>query len=106
MPARFEPAALEHRPNEFLSYHGIRLAVEKGCSTFDFGISKCDQTGLRRFKSKFGATETPVHNANITGKVQPLAEDSRALKLVSFAIKRSPPLVCRALGEIFYRYSQ
>lgn len=98
--------ALDKRPNEFLLYQGIRMAVEMGCSTFDFGISKREQEGLRRFKSKFGATENDVYNDYIAGEVQPLLDESRAMKIVSATVRHSPTVISRALGELFYRYSQ
>ncbi len=99
-------SALNDRPNECLVFHAIRMAVEGGYATFDFGISKRSQEGLRQFKSKWGAVEHDVHMEYITGDPQPLTEDSVAMKLISMAIKHSPSVVCRMLGEVFYRYSQ
>ena len=53
--AASDPAALDLRPNDLLVYNAIRLAVESGFRVFDFGITDRQQTGLRRFKSKWGA---------------------------------------------------
>ncbi len=98
--------ALDRRPNEFLLLHAIRTAVETGHTTFDFGISRREQVGLRRFKGKFGGTENDVYNDCLAGNGQPLLEHSRAMRIVSATIKKSPPFICRAVGALFYRYSQ
>jgi CelD/BcsL family acetyltransferase involved in cellulose biosynthesis len=101
-----DPAALEHRPNEFLMDHAIGLAAEEGCTQFDFGITANRNEGLRRFKRKWGAVETVAYHVYLAGEPRPRAEDSRLLKAASFVIRRSPPVVCRLLGEAFYRFSQ
>jgi lipid II:glycine glycyltransferase (peptidoglycan interpeptide bridge formation enzyme) len=101
-----DPNALDNRPNEFLLYQAIRMAVETNRSTFDFGISRREQVGLRRFKRKFGAIENDVHNDCIAGDTKPPIEHSRAMKIVSSAIRNSPAFVGQALGTLFYRYSQ
>lgn len=101
-----DPNALDSRPNEFLMVHAVRMAVEMGHSTFDFGISKREQVGLRRFKRKFGAIENDVYHDYVAGNVQPLVEDSLAMKIVAATIRNSPTVVCRAVGALVYRYSQ
>ncbi len=104
--AASDPTALEHRPNDWLVYNAIRLASEEGYRFFDFGITGKNQHGLRRFKSKWGAAESEIFYSYIVG--QPNIDDgqSRAMQFASVVIKRSPTLVCRALGKAFYKYSQ
>ena len=101
-----DPSALKYRPNDFLTYNAIRCAVEGGYSRFDFGVSKRDQTGLRRFKQKWGAREIDVYHDYLTGKIDTPIDQSPALRMASVAIRRSPTIVCRAMGELFYQYSQ
>jgi lipid II:glycine glycyltransferase (peptidoglycan interpeptide bridge formation enzyme) len=101
-----DPAALEHRPNEFLMDHAIRLAVHQGCVGFDFGVTANSNEGLRRFKRKWGAAESEANYSYLVGQPRPRAEDSRWVKAASLVIRRSPLVVCRALGEAFYRFSQ
>lgn len=104
--AASDPAALEYRPNDWLVFNSIRIASEEGYSVFDFGISDKSQDGLRRFKSKWGATETDVTYSYILGQPDIDGRPSRAVRLASEVIKRSPTFVCRALGAALYKYSQ
>ena len=104
--AASNPAATQYRPNELLVYETIRMAIEQGYSIYDFGVSQKSHEGLRRFKRKWGAVETDVYNECVTGKCQRPTCDSLALKIAAVAIRNSPQVVCRALGEVFYRYSQ
>lgn len=101
-----DPCALALRPNDYLFHQVMQRAVEQDFDRFDFGITfRCDE-GLRQFKRKWGARELDVHHFRIAGRVTPSLEDSNALKLVSAVIRRSPPIVCRLVGELCYRYSQ
>lgn len=104
--AASQPSALEYRPNDWLVYHTIRFASEKGYRVFDFGISNKSQEGLRRFKSKWGAIESEVTYNYILGQPEGGGQPSRAVRLASEVIKRSPAIVCRALGAALYKYSQ
>jgi CelD/BcsL family acetyltransferase involved in cellulose biosynthesis len=99
-----EPEALECRPNEWLMYHAIRWAAQSGHARFDFGVSQQQQEGLRRYKRKWGAVESIVYHDYFRGSGRPTGDDSWALKAAAAIIRRSPPLVCRALGEMLYRY--
>ena len=104
--AASDPAALEHRPNDWLVYNAIRTAAEEGYHVFDFGISDKSQDGLRRFKSKWGAVESDVFYNYLLGEPEPDTGPSRAMTLAAEIIKRSPTFVCRTLGRVFYKYSQ
>jgi hypothetical protein len=101
-----DPHALEHRPNEFLMENAIRHGVEMNCTAFDFGVTARTNEGLRRFKSKWGAVEEDAYDVYLAGAPRRRSANSRLVKLASTAIRRSPPLVCRLLGEAFYRFSQ
>jgi CelD/BcsL family acetyltransferase involved in cellulose biosynthesis len=104
--AASDPSALEHRPNDWLVYNSIRIASEEGYRFFDFGISDKTQEGLRRFKSKWGATESDIFYSYLLGQPDPDGGQSRAVRIAAEVIKRSPTAVCRAFGKIFYKYSQ
>jgi hypothetical protein len=101
-----DPRALEHRPNELLMHSALRLAHQDECSCFDFGVSARSNEGLRRFKRKWGAVESDAFHVYLAGSPRSNIEDSRALKFASLLIRHSPAVVCRGLGELFYRYSQ
>ena len=93
------------RPNELLTYEALKWATEHDIREFDFGISKRCQTGLRRFKRKFGAAEFSVRREFIVGQQGPMPEESFAMAVASWMIRNSPTFVCRSLGAMFYRYS-
>jgi lipid II:glycine glycyltransferase (peptidoglycan interpeptide bridge formation enzyme) len=93
------------RPNDFMFYNVIRLAGEEGYERLDFGISYRPHKGLRRFKSKWGSTETDVYNVYFAGSEQRTLDNSRTMKIASAVIRHSPAVVCRGLGQVFYRFS-
>lgn len=93
---------LSLRPNDLLFTEAIRWGCEHGYKVLDFGRTDFANTGLREFKSRWGAVETPLTYSFI-----PAAPDGRESRLVSLAqaiIRRSPSLVCRVTGELLYRY--
>ncbi len=104
--AASDPSALECRPNDWLVYNSIRMAAEEGFRVLDFGITDKRQEGLRRFKSKWGASEYDLFYSHVVGKPDRNCDRSRAARIASAVIKRSPTAVCRVLGKALYRYSQ
>ncbi len=99
------PDALDLRPNDCLFHHAIRLATEQGYSRFDFGVSRLEEEGLRRFKRKWGANETAIHFEYIVGNGSESKTRSLPMSLAAAAIRYGPPICCRAIGSLFYKYS-
>jgi hypothetical protein len=64
------------------------------------GRTDDDNTGLRAFKSSWGATERPLVYTHLG---RPHAAARGHARLLKPLIMRSPLVVCRALGEAFYR---
>ncbi len=60
--------------------------------------------GLCRFKRKWGADEEEIYDVCIAGKPHVFVGESLAVKLASAMIRRSPTLLCRELGHLFYRF--
>jgi CelD/BcsL family acetyltransferase involved in cellulose biosynthesis len=95
--------ALHARPNNALFDEAIRWSAQAGFEHFDFGRSDFADQGLRSFKQGWGAEELPL--------VYSALPDSRAAgtdgggRLLGEVIRRSPPGVCRAIGETLYRYA-
>jgi CelD/BcsL family acetyltransferase involved in cellulose biosynthesis len=93
----------QHRPNNLLLWSAIEWASLSGCRTFDFGRTDLEDTGLRAFKDGWGATERQLmHWGTRVGprRFRPVFERTLAV-----AITRSHPLLCRAVGELLYRYA-
>jgi CelD/BcsL family acetyltransferase involved in cellulose biosynthesis len=90
------------RPNNLLFTEAIRWAAEAGYTRFDFGRSDFADEGLRSFKLGWGAVEEPLVYATLGDAGAGAASGGELLGRV---IKRSPPVVCRAVGELLYRYA-
>ncbi len=104
--AAADPAALAVRPNDFLTHAIILQCKGLGLERLDFGTSRPDQSGLRRFKSKFGAVESPVYLQTLAGRgFQPL-DNGVLTRMLGLVIRRAPLVVCRMLGAVLYSHSQ
>jgi len=99
-------AAWRLRPNHLLFWEAIRDACADGFATFDFGRSDLPDEGLRAFKSSWGAPETPLVYTTLGGRPAPAEKDEgRAGALARTALQHAPPWVCRAAGQLLYRYA-
>ena len=93
------------RPNHLLFWNAIRTACERGYRWFDFGRTDAGQEGLRAFKLSWGAREEPlVYRALGDAPEQSTDTDRPANRLLAAVIRRGPAMVCRATGEVLYRY--
>ncbi|MDA7875221.1 GNAT family N-acetyltransferase [bacterium] len=104
--AASNPDALADRPNDWLVYHCIKMAVDTGHKYFDFGISEKSQEGLRRFKKKWGAVESDVFHNYLAGSPEVDTDPSTVVRVAGEVIKRTPTIVCKTLGRVLYKYSQ
>jgi len=90
--------------NYLLLWTAIRWAAENGCHTLDLGRSNIEQTLLRGFKSGWGAREEPLTYSRIAATPARLSS-GRLRNAMGVVIRNSSPWVCRAAGELFYRYA-
>ncbi len=94
------------RPNHLLFWHAIRTACERGDRWFDFGRTDAGQDGLSAFKRSWGAREEPLVYHTVgdpAGRSGP--PGGRVSRTLAAVIRRSPPVVCRATGELLYRFA-
>jgi CelD/BcsL family acetyltransferase involved in cellulose biosynthesis len=91
------------RPNNLLFWRAIQWSIQEGATTLDLGRTDTDQPGLRSFKNGWGAREETLTYSTLGTASADSIRSSPAL--VSHAIRHSPRLVCRALGEAFYRFA-
>jgi CelD/BcsL family acetyltransferase involved in cellulose biosynthesis len=96
-------AAWPARPNNALFDAAIRWSAEAGYERFDFGRSDFADAGLRSFKTGWGAVETPLVYSSL--REGDAAGGDGGPRLLGEVIRRSPPGVCRAIGETLYRYA-
>jgi lipid II:glycine glycyltransferase (peptidoglycan interpeptide bridge formation enzyme) len=90
------------RPNNLLFWEGIRWGCQNGFTVFDMGRTEVENTGLRNFKSRWGALEEPLYYSTIPSRPAPLG-NSRLEHVMHTVIQHSPLWVCRFSGELLYR---
>jgi CelD/BcsL family acetyltransferase involved in cellulose biosynthesis len=94
---------LNLRPNNLLFWTAIQWGCENGYTVFDMGKTDLVNTGLREFKSGWGAKEMPL--AYSTLSAEPLhSKTGRLMPIMNIIIRNSPVYVCRAMGELLYKY--
>jgi lipid II:glycine glycyltransferase (peptidoglycan interpeptide bridge formation enzyme) len=99
-----DPDFWEHRPNNLLFWQAIRWGCEHGFRLLDWGRTDIDNPGLREFKSGWGAREEPLAYSVIADR-PPVPVSDRIGRAMANVIRRSPAWVCRAMGEVLYRYA-
>jgi hypothetical protein len=100
-----DPRLPEKRAGYLLDWEMMVAGCTAGCHTLDLGRSDPDAAGLRLYKSLWGAAETPLIYTHVS-RIPPAAHHGSSVGGLSRQIiRRSPPWVCRALGEVFYRWA-
>jgi CelD/BcsL family acetyltransferase involved in cellulose biosynthesis len=97
-----DPAYWRLFPNHLLFWTAIRHGCEEGAAAFDLGCTDLDHHSLRTFKSEWGV-ERPLVTSGI-GASPPARPEGAAQRLLAAVIQHSPTPVCRAIGELLYRY--
>jgi CelD/BcsL family acetyltransferase involved in cellulose biosynthesis len=95
---------LAARPNNLLFMEAIRWGCEHGMRTLDFGRTHWHQEGLRAFKLAWGAEERELRYRNLGGATAP-GRSAQIERWLGAAIRRSPPLAGRVIGEVLYRHA-
>ncbi len=95
------------RPNNLVLWSAIRWGCTNGFRVFDFGRTDFDNPGLRDFKDGWGTRAEPLvySTLGLQARAARPVVPSQAAHMVSAFIRRSPPWVCRTLGELLYRYA-
>jgi CelD/BcsL family acetyltransferase involved in cellulose biosynthesis len=93
------------RPNYVLLSEAIRWSGANGYTALDLGRTDLEHDGLRHFKSSWGAREEPLVYSTLGDSGGGSGLSSRGAALLSPVIRHSPSSVCRAVGELLYRYA-
>jgi CelD/BcsL family acetyltransferase involved in cellulose biosynthesis len=97
------------RPNDLITWEGIKYGKAKGYTRLDFGLSDWDQEGLVRYKRKFATEEKTIsflrHTTNapydqVVGPAPNLLPQLTTL----FTDKAVPDGITEKAGEILYRF--
>ena len=67
------------------------------------GRTDLDNTGLRDFKTRWGAVESPL--SYTYSPIAPASQSGKLRHALGTLIRSAPPWVCRAIGEALYRYA-
>jgi lipid II:glycine glycyltransferase (peptidoglycan interpeptide bridge formation enzyme) len=105
---KFSASADEHRrlrgPHAILDA-AVRRACEDEATSFDFGRTEAGNEGLREFKRSWGTDEEELFYTTLADAAPGEPGDGRARKALGAVIRRSPPWVARAIGEVAYKYT-
>lgn len=93
------------RPNHLLFATAIARACDEGYRSFDFGRSDNADEGLIRFKRGWGTREAELVYSRLGEQSRSPERSGRALHVLRAVIRKSPTAVCRAAGELLYRYA-
>jgi len=94
---------LSLRPNNLLFWSAIRWGCENGYTTFDMGRTDLANTGLRAFKSGWGAQEAPLAYSSLSPD-RPRSMTGHMMPIAQAVVRNSPLWVCRASGELLYKH--
>ncbi|HOX56480.1 MAG TPA: GNAT family N-acetyltransferase [Candidatus Paceibacterota bacterium] len=102
--AASDPEFWTLRPNNLLYWEAIQWGCNQGFSAFDMGRTDEDDQNLREFKNGWGTVEEPLSYSVVS--IRPPKESSgRLYRCLQPVLRGSPPWVCRALGQYFYKYA-
>jgi len=94
---------LAKRPNNLLFVDAIRWGCQQGMARLDLGRTDHDNPGLREFKLAWGASEEEL---SYTWLSDGPAKAGRGVPAgMRSVIRRSPPIVGRAIGRVLYRHA-
>ena len=94
---------LHTRPNNLLFARAMGWACDDGATTLDLGRTEPLQLGLASFKRSLGAAEEPL--AYTYRGFEPRVEPGALERVAASVIRRSPPVLGRAVGELLYRHA-
>ena len=99
-----DPAHWNLGANFLVHWTAMEWGCRQGFVDYDFGRTDAGQDGLRSFKALWGAREIPLVYTHV-GRPAPGSGHGVATWAMASVIRHSPAVVCRALGEVLYRYA-
>jgi CelD/BcsL family acetyltransferase involved in cellulose biosynthesis len=100
---------LPYRPNDLLTWEGIKYGKSRGYSNFDFGLSDWDEEGLLRYKRKFATEEKAISFLRFAPDGPPSQREQQARSLLNqltdlFTEESVPDDVTARGGDLLYRF--
>lgn len=90
-------------PNDLLLWTAIQWGCENNYKVLDLGRSSLGDEGLRRFKRRWGAKESPLIYSFFADS-KPALTNGKLHNVMETVIGHSPQWVCRLTGELLYRH--
>lgn len=101
-----DPSARDSGGMHLCDWEVMSAAVANGAGSIDFGRTDLDAEGLRSYKCGWRAEETVLRYSRITrDQNHVVAAVAGQGGLSRRIIQRSPVWVCRALGEVLYKWT-
>ncbi len=94
---------LKYRPNNLVMWTAIQWGCDHGFAFFDMGRTDLENTGLRTFKSRWGAQETPLFYTSLGVKSVHMGE-GKLMSYIHKILQKSPACICRLSGELLYKH--
>ena len=96
--------ATRHLRTSFLMFAtAFDHLAARGIRTMDFGISALHNTGLRKFKARWGGEERPVRFSATDSRMLP--DTLEPGPLLTKAIRHTPVFVGRTVGSVAYPFA-
>jgi hypothetical protein len=99
-----DPDQAETGAGHLIHWEVMSAACTEGYHSLDMGRTDLGAEGLRVYKTRLGATESPLFYTHI-GRTPPEEKRPRVGGLPQRIIRNSPIWVCRAAGEVLYRWT-
>ena len=90
-----------------LLWHGVREAIQRGCSDFDLGRVSRGNRGLADMKIRWCGEEVPLYYVTVApdGGIEPVdAREGLLMRAMRAVIPVMPAAVSRMVGSLVYRY--
>jgi CelD/BcsL family acetyltransferase involved in cellulose biosynthesis len=103
------PAYTALRPNDLITWEGIKYGKANGYTCLDFGLSDWDQEGLVRYKRKFATEEKTISFLRYAPDTALTEQEEQVRRLLPqltelLTGEAVPNYVTERAGEILYRY--
>ena len=95
-----DPRYWKLRPNDLQLWSAIEWGYAHGYRQLDLGRTDREDQSLLDFKRRWGSVEAPLSYSYTYAPGQP--SEGLAMRALTRVIKSSPPVLCRAAGEILY----
>jgi len=94
---------------QLLLWHSIQEAKSAGLRTFDLGRSDCDNTGLTRFKDRWGAVRSRITYSRYTTSAESWhnykpREAQWKLRAAKRMLRHAPTKLLSMAGEVLYKH--